>query len=124
MKKTIKLLKALSETQRLRILALLFEKELCVCEINEIIGFSPATISQHLSILSEAGLLKTQKVQKWVFYSIDWDSMDESTKQILNLVISEIKKDLTILKDLEELKKTNLKSTCLTSPRKLDEKRN
>ena len=66
----VDLLKTLAHPVRLRILALLREGELCVCQVTEILGFAPSTISEHLSLLRRAGLVEERKEAKWVFYTL------------------------------------------------------
>jgi ArsR family transcriptional regulator len=63
-------LKALAHPVRLRMLALLREGELCVCQVTEILGLAPSTISEHLSLLRRAGVITERKEGKWVFYAL------------------------------------------------------
>jgi len=63
--------KALSEEIRLRILKLLEQKELCVCDIVAALDMIQPKVSFHLAVLKEAGLIKDRKQGKWVHYSID-----------------------------------------------------
>ncbi|MCX7908911.1 MAG: metalloregulator ArsR/SmtB family transcription factor [Ignavibacteria bacterium] len=125
MKKLVKLLKALSDFQRLRILFLLYHKELCVCEINKIIGFTPATISQHLSILTDVGILKPKKIKRWVFYKIDWNNFDQDLKQILMTIFRNLKGDPEIIRDIENLNiigKNKLLNQVIVNDKSMKEK--
>jgi len=63
--------KALSDETRLRILSLMKEGEICVCDIAESLGMSQPNISFHLSMLKEAGLIKDRKNGRWIHYSLD-----------------------------------------------------
>ena len=63
-------LKALGEETRLRILRLLFEKPMGVCEIAEKLGVTQYNVSKHLRIMREAGLLEVQKSGKQRMYSV------------------------------------------------------
>lgn len=65
-----KLLKALANPQRLRILCLLIEQELTVGQINEHIELSQSALSQHLAILREKELVTTRKQAQVVFYRV------------------------------------------------------
>lgn len=58
--------KALADANRVRILALLEEQPLCVCQITEIVHLAPSTISKHLSILRQARLIETEKEGRWI----------------------------------------------------------
>ena len=63
------IVKALADENRVRALMALRERELCVCEIIELLGLAPSTVSKHLSILYQAGLLESRKDGRWVYYS-------------------------------------------------------
>jgi ArsR family transcriptional regulator len=67
--------KALSDETRLRILSLMKEGEICVCDIAESLGMSQPNISFHLSMLREAGLIKDRKNGRWIHYSLDDSDM-------------------------------------------------
>jgi ArsR family transcriptional regulator len=69
---------ALGDPVRLRLLSMLAaapEGEICVCEFIEPIGKSQGTISHHLKILGEAGLVHGDRRGKWVWYSLDRDRL-------------------------------------------------
>ncbi|MEF3312082.1 metalloregulator ArsR/SmtB family transcription factor [Paenibacillus sp. GYB004] len=63
-------LKLLGDKNRLTIVALLNEKELCVCEIVELLQTSQPNISQHMRKLKDGGLVKETKRGQWVYYSL------------------------------------------------------
>jgi ArsR family transcriptional regulator len=65
-----KVLKALADSIRLRILGLLSSREMCVCEVMVALDLTQPTASHHLRILENVGLVKDRKEGKWVFYSI------------------------------------------------------
>jgi len=71
-----KLFKALSDPNRLRILKMLQMKELCVCEITEVLQLATSTVSKHLSILKEAGFITESKSGKWVNYQVNSEPTD------------------------------------------------
>lgn len=66
----VDLIKTLAHPMRLRILALLREGELCVCQVVEILGVATSTISEHLTELRKAGLLAERKDGRWVYYGL------------------------------------------------------
>jgi ArsR family transcriptional regulator len=71
---------ALSDPVRLRVLSMLAAAdagEVCVCEFVEPLGKSQPTISHHLKILSEAGLVRGERRGKWVWYSLDRERLAE-----------------------------------------------
>jgi ArsR family transcriptional regulator len=69
---------ALSDPVRLRVLSILAASpvgEVCVCEFVEPLGKSQPTISHHMKILSEAGLVQGERRGKWVWYSLNRDRL-------------------------------------------------
>ena len=71
---------ALSDPVRLRVLSILAaspEGEVCVCEFVEPLGKSQPTISHHMKVLSEAGLVRGDRRGKWVWYSLNTDRLAE-----------------------------------------------
>jgi ArsR family transcriptional regulator len=63
--------KALSDQQRVNIVRLLLEREHCVCELVEKLGLSQSTVSHHIKILKEIGLLNDRRRGTWNYYSIN-----------------------------------------------------
>jgi len=70
MKSFIKVMKALSDPNRVKMVKLLQHKEMCVCEIQKALGLAQSTASKHLKILEEAGLITFYKDGLWVNYSL------------------------------------------------------
>ena len=62
--------RALGDATRLRILGLLSQKELCVCQIAEALGISQPSASKHLGKLRTAGIITCKKVSQWCFYYV------------------------------------------------------
>jgi len=67
----LNIFKALSDETRLRILKLLEQGELCVCDIVAALDMIQPKVSFHLGVLKDAGLIKDRKQGKWVHYRID-----------------------------------------------------
>ncbi|HTH50165.1 MAG TPA: metalloregulator ArsR/SmtB family transcription factor [Candidatus Limnocylindria bacterium] len=62
--------KALSDPNRVRILAILREGELCVCELCDALKLTQSTLSTHLQVIRKAELVTTRKLGKWNYYAI------------------------------------------------------
>ena len=62
--------KALSDPTRLRILALLAQRECCVCELERALQLSQPNISRQLNLLKTSGLLQSRKQAQWAYYQI------------------------------------------------------
>jgi len=67
----IEIIKILSDTNRLRILNLLYERELCVCELEYLLGISQSNLSKHLRLMSNAGFLDGRRENKFAYYRIN-----------------------------------------------------
>ncbi len=109
MRSLTKLFKALSDTNRLRILKMLEVKPLCVCEITEALHLATSTVSKHLSILRDAGFIIDKKDGKWVNYTLQ----PENKAAILLPIISEwLENNETIIKDAEQLQTIDRSTLC------------
>ncbi len=66
----VKVMKALSDPSRVKILKMLQRRKMCVCEIQAALGLAQPTISKHMRILDEAELVRFEKDGLWVNYSL------------------------------------------------------
>jgi DNA-binding transcriptional ArsR family regulator len=76
-------IKALSDPTRLKIVHLLKNGELCVCEINSALNKPQPTISHHLNILKKAGYLKWRKEGVWIHYSLSNPKIVDNLRELL-----------------------------------------
>lgn len=60
--------KALADETRVRLLMALEGREVCVCQLIEMVGLAPSTVSKHMSILRHARLVESRKEGRWIFY--------------------------------------------------------
>ena len=70
MKEFIRVMKALSDPNRVKIIKMLEKKELCVCELTAALGLAQPTVSKHLKQLEDAELVVSRKDGPWVNYSL------------------------------------------------------
>lgn len=70
MKAFIRVMKALSDPNRIKMMKMLQSRPLCVCEIKEALGIAQSTASKHLKILEDAELVRSFKDGLWVNYSL------------------------------------------------------
>lgn len=103
MRKLINSLRALSDEIRLRIINLLSTGELCVCEIVDTLQLPQSTVSRHLTILKNAGMVEDNKQGQWVFYKLTSGKDDNSF--IERLVDDEFNKLTVFKKDIQILQK-------------------
>ena len=80
-----KLLKALANETRLKILKLLSKREMCVCELTVALDLTQPTASHHLNILENMGLIEDKKKGKWVFYSVTSPELTQHFFEFLGL---------------------------------------
>ena len=83
------LLRVLGDDTRLRIFALLARAELCVCEIEDILGLSQSLVYNHLAVLRRAGLVKARRDDedsRWVFYRADPETAAAIRRKCLTLL--------------------------------------
>ncbi len=74
----LEIFKALSDENRLRILHLLFHKELCVCELEVLLDMSQSNVSRHLNKLKSPGLIGTVKSGLWAHYRLNETFFEEN----------------------------------------------
>src|SRR5450631_4001464 len=107
--------KALSDPNRVRILLALRRGELCVCQITELFGFAPSTVSKHLSILHHAHLILSRKSERWVYYRLPGKSAPVAGREALDWVHKSLAKTDVKKSDMKKLKKilkTDLAVIC------------
>ena len=105
MKKQIVLLNSVSDESRLRILLALREGDLCVTQIVELLELAPSTISKHLSLLEQAGLILGKKEGRWVHYSLDVEGGVPERKKLLFAIFDLVQSSPLALSDRKRLKK-------------------
>jgi ArsR family transcriptional regulator, arsenate/arsenite/antimonite-responsive transcriptional repressor len=75
--RTARLCRALSDENRLRIVAMLTSGERCVCELTAALELGQSLLSHHLKTLKDAGLVTDRREGRWVYYTLSCDSLDE-----------------------------------------------
>ena len=105
MREFMAITKALSDPGRVRILLALRRGELCVCQITELFGFAPSTVSKHLSILKHAGLIFSRKNERWVYYRLADKSAPVPVREALDWVHKSLVKTEEADDDAKKLKR-------------------
>lgn len=70
MEKTLNAIKALADRHRVRALLALPGHELCLCNLQDLLGLAPSSVSRHMAILQEAGFVVSRKKGKWTYFSL------------------------------------------------------
>lgn len=103
MKQTVELLKALSDRNRLRVVAaLMHNDELCACQVVELLHVTGATASRHMGLLLRAGLVESRKHGRWVYYRLV-ESLDHNLFRWLEASLKhvvDLEADRTLLKHI------------------------
>lgn len=87
----VELFRLLADPTRLRILVLLYHRELCVCEISDILNISQPKISRHIAKLRTTGLVNLSRHAQWVFYQLNRDENEqESVNNLLVGILQQI----------------------------------
>lgn len=109
--------KALGDENRVRILLSLRDDELCVCQIVKVLGLAPSTISKHLDLLRQAGLVEMRKHGRWHYFSLAGPKASPMARQSIQWVLRSLENEKVIVSDAAKLccvRETDLKelSTC------------
>ena len=107
--------KGLADPTRLRIVALLARRELCVCEIMEILRLPQSTTSRHMARLKLAGIVQDRRQGKWVHYSLSKGSHGQNgcfSDNIRRFLAKELVNDEPHRSDLRKLETYLVKERC------------
>ena len=102
----IKVMQALSDKTRLRILNVLLVKDCCVCEIMQALDISQSRASRNLGIIQDAGFLRARRDGVWIVYSIDWQTANSYATSLAKLIKDSLASNETLTQDRERLKHT------------------
>ena len=83
---TIKAFKVFSNEIRMKIFEFLLEGNMCVSGIVNKLNVTQPTVTQHLKILQQAGLIKSEKIGYWMHYSIDEAGLNKTKKEITDFI--------------------------------------
>ena len=105
MREFMAITKALADETRVRMLLALAGGELCVCQITELFGLAASTISKHLSILYQAGLVDSRKDGRWIYYSLPAKGVSTPAREAIRWVGKSLAEDSRTVEDAGRLKK-------------------
>lgn len=107
----VNIFKALSEESRLRILTLLMQNEMCVCEIEECLKMTQSNVSRHLTALKNCEILDSYKQAQWAYYKVS-DKFKEENQDLWNYLVIKLKEMQSYLVDLDECQKCKRQDLC------------
>ena len=112
-------LKAAGDPTRTRILKLLEGGGLCVCQVQAVLGLAPSTVSKHLAILRNAGLVEDRREGKWTEYALSVTRRNPFANDLLAMLQGPLDRDPAVVADKERLhriKAIPLVELCVTLP--------
>jgi ArsR family transcriptional regulator, arsenate/arsenite/antimonite-responsive transcriptional repressor len=94
--------KGLADATRLRVIAALRQRELCVCELCDALEATQSTLSTHLTLLRDAGITRTRKQGKWIYYRLS----DEAAPLIETFLghFADAKRDKRMRRDTDRVR--------------------
>ena len=105
MKEFLNITKALADENRLRMLMALREGEVCVCQIAEWTGLALSTVSKHLSVLYQAGLVSARKEGRWMYYSLPGKGAPTAAREAVAWVRRSLEGNERIVRDAKQMQK-------------------
>jgi DNA-binding transcriptional ArsR family regulator len=108
-------LKAAGDPTRTRILKLLETGGLCVCQVQAVLRLAPSTVSKHLAILKNAGLVQDRRDGKWIAYALTTEGPNRYATAVLAMLRGPLDRDPTVVADrrrLREIKSIPLIELC------------
>jgi ArsR family transcriptional regulator, arsenate/arsenite/antimonite-responsive transcriptional repressor len=95
--------KALSDETRVRALMSLRGGELCLCQVIEVLQLAPSTVSKHMTVLQQAGLVQRRKDGRWHYYRLAGKDAPAIVKQALRWTLGSLADETTIAADDRQL---------------------
>jgi len=105
MRDFLNITKALADENRLRMLMALRGGEVCVCQLTELTGLAMSTVSKHLSILYQAGLVNARKEGRWMYYSLPGKGAPAAAREAVGWVRRSLEGEERIARDGKRLQK-------------------
>jgi DNA-binding transcriptional ArsR family regulator len=102
MREIMAITKALADENRSRIVLFLRGRELCVCQVVEMLGLAPSTVSKHLDILYQAGLIESRKDGRWVYYRLG-EKPSKAAKDAIGWLAAALAGDEQVVGDAKRL---------------------
>lgn len=103
MRDLLTVMKALADENRLRMIAALQGRELCLCQLVELLGLATSTVSRHASILQQARLVQARKQGRWTYFRLDEDA-PAVAEEATAVVVGALKRDPHVRDDRKQLK--------------------
>jgi ArsR family transcriptional regulator, arsenate/arsenite/antimonite-responsive transcriptional repressor len=120
MKTFIRVMKALSDPNRVRVVKLLQTEDLCVCEIQEVLGLAQSTVSKHMKILEDAGLVERKRQGTWIIYSLADGSESKYSATMLTTMNEWLENDTELDRMRKALPAASMLRNCAPKSERID----
>ena len=108
---TVQMLKALGDETRIRIVNILRDGPLCVCEIEATLRLTQSNVSRHLTVLKRCGIVESRKDALWTYYRIS-PAFQQEHKELWLYLLNGLKKLPTFQSDREASDKNKARKLC------------
>lgn len=105
MRRFMSVMKALADENRVRTVLALDGRELCVCQVVELLQLAPSTVSKHMSVLKQAGIAESRKEGRWTYYRLADGEVSCTVREAVALTRKSVSKDSRIADDVRRLKR-------------------
>lgn len=115
MRRIVRTTKALADENRIRIIGALSGRELCVCQLIELLCLAPSTVSKHLSILKNARLINSRKQGRWMYYRLADQRVSRANSQAIEWILRSIAETDRFVQDnkcIEQILKIDPEILC------------
>jgi DNA-binding transcriptional ArsR family regulator len=115
MRELLAVMKALADENRLRVVGALQGRELCLCQIVELLGLAHSTVSRHMSILHQARIVESRKDGRWSYFRLATKDESAEAAAAASLALQSLNHDGKIKSDAKRLKqilKTDPEALC------------
>ena len=112
MRELVKVFKALGDRNRLRILKMLQHKKMCVCELSAALGITRPSVSKHLSLMKDAGLVQDERNGQWIDYCLCEEKINDYAPVIQSHLKKWINDDPKVKEDIKTIKELNREELC------------
>ncbi len=104
MREILAITKALSDESRLRALVAVKDGELCLCQLIQVLGLSPATVSKHMDTLEKAGLVERRRMGRWRYYRLAAGGADRPAARAIEWILEALRRDSRIAEDARNVR--------------------
>ena len=104
MREILAVMKALADENRLRAVVALQDRELCLCQIVELLGLANSTVSRHMSILHQARIVESRKQGRWNYFRLAEEADSPHAAAVASLAMRSLERDDKVRSDAKRLK--------------------